>query len=233
MQELTIWHVMGKDVARFLQGQLTVDVYNGIRCFSYCNIKGRVCTIGWVFEYNDNWYLAIAEENAIAMFKAWQPYAAFSGISTEKSDSFGWSIQNKPGELCWGKSDSWICFADDIKSETNWHYWAIENKLPIITEETQWMYTPHMLGLHLQGAVDFDKGCYLGQEIIARTQHLGTQKRKLITFTNPKTQFKTNDPIFDNNGNEVGKVLFAGLSKSQAVVSIGSDYYLSEQLFCC
>jgi len=40
-------------------------------------------------------------------------------------------------------------------------------------------FTPHMLNLDRLGAVNFDKGCYTGQEIIARTQHRGTAKRRL------------------------------------------------------
>ena len=44
-------------------------------------------------------------------------------------------------------------------------------------------FLPQMLGLDTAGAVDFDKGCYLGQEIVARAQHRGEVKRRLVTFT--------------------------------------------------
>ena len=43
-------------------------------------------------------------------------------------------------------------------------------------------YTPHMLNLDLLGAISFDKGCYTGQEIIARTQFLGNSKRRLMRY---------------------------------------------------
>lgn len=39
-------------------------------------------------------------------------------------------------------------------------------------------FTPHMLNLDLIGAISFEKGCYTGQEIVARTQHLGKVKRR-------------------------------------------------------
>ena len=43
-------------------------------------------------------------------------------------------------------------------------------------------YTPHMLNLDLLGAVSFDKGCYTGQEVVARTRFLGSSKRRLMRY---------------------------------------------------
>jgi folate-binding Fe-S cluster repair protein YgfZ len=40
-----------------------------------------------------------------------------------------------------------------------------------------------MLALEEHGAIDFDKGCYLGQEVVARAQFRGTIKRGLAAFT--------------------------------------------------
>ena len=43
-------------------------------------------------------------------------------------------------------------------------------------------FLPQMLDLHVHGAVDFDKGCYLGQEIVARAQFRGAVKKQLGQF---------------------------------------------------
>jgi folate-binding protein YgfZ len=43
-------------------------------------------------------------------------------------------------------------------------------------------YTPHMLNLERLGAVSFNKGCYPGQEIVARTEHRGAVKRRIARF---------------------------------------------------
>lgn len=45
--------------------------------------------------------------------------------------------------------------------------------------ETSLLFTPQMLNLERLGAVSFRKGCYVGQEVISRTQHLGKLKRRL------------------------------------------------------
>ncbi len=51
-----------------------------------------------------------------------------------------------------------------------------------ITAENSEKYTPHMLNLDRQGAISFDKGCYTGQEVVARTQNLGESKRRLKRY---------------------------------------------------
>ena len=51
-----------------------------------------------------------------------------------------------------------------------------------ITAANSEKYTPHMLNLDLTGAVSFDKGCYTGQEIVARTEHLGNSRRRLMHY---------------------------------------------------
>ncbi|MDH3421105.1 MAG: tRNA-modifying protein YgfZ, partial [Gammaproteobacteria bacterium] len=55
--------------------------------------------------------------------------------------------------------------------------------LPVISAELRGQFLPQMLNLDLLGGVAFDKGCYPGQEIIARAQNLGTVKRRLLRFT--------------------------------------------------
>lgn len=51
-----------------------------------------------------------------------------------------------------------------------------------ILENTSEKYTPHMLNLDLLGAVSFDKGCYTGQEVVARTENFGKSKRRVMRY---------------------------------------------------
>jgi folate-binding protein YgfZ len=52
-----------------------------------------------------------------------------------------------------------------------------------ITAPVAEKFLPQMLALDQHGAVDFDKGCYLGQEIVARAEFRGAVKRKLVQFS--------------------------------------------------
>ncbi len=54
--------------------------------------------------------------------------------------------------------------------------------IPEITERHSEKFTPHMLNLDLLGAISFNKGCYTGQEVVARTQNLGSSKRRLMRY---------------------------------------------------
>jgi folate-binding protein YgfZ len=59
-----------------------------------------------------------------------------------------------------------------------WHRAAIHAGVPQITARTQEQFVPQMVNLELLGGVNFKKGCYPGQEIVARSQYLGKLKRR-------------------------------------------------------
>lgn len=60
-----------------------------------------------------------------------------------------------------------------------WKLLDIAAGIPAIYSITLEMFTPHMVNLPQLHAVSFNKGCYVGQEVIARTQYLGKAKREL------------------------------------------------------
>jgi folate-binding protein YgfZ len=67
-----------------------------------------------------------------------------------------------------------------------WHLAAIHAGIPQVTNRTQEQFVPQMINLELLGGVNFKKGCYPGQEIVARSQYLGKLKRRtaLVTIDN-------------------------------------------------
>jgi len=83
--------------------------------------------------------------------------------------------------------------------------------LPGTDVRTTGKYVAHMLNLERLGAVDFDKGCFPGQEVIARTEHLGQVKRRargfVVSMPEPPPQSET--PVVDAHGNLIGTVLRA------------------------
>ncbi|MBT8118209.1 MAG: folate-binding protein [Gammaproteobacteria bacterium] len=78
-----------------------------------------------------------------------------------------------------------------VTSSTYWDYLNIMNGLPFIDSNTREEFVPQMANMELINGVSFEKGCYTGQEIVARTHYLGKQKRrtyriKIISDTPPK-----------------------------------------------
>ena len=60
-----------------------------------------------------------------------------------------------------------------------WELQTIRSGIATIGAATQEMFTPQMIALDACGGVSFEKGCYPGQEIVARTRYLGEVKRRL------------------------------------------------------
>jgi folate-binding protein YgfZ len=104
----------------------------------------------------------------------------------------------------------------------------IELGLPSVGPEVAERYLPQMLSLDLIGAMSFDKGCYPGQEIIARTQNLGSVKRRLARFrVVGGAPLAVGDDILDANGASVGGVIRSaaegGKSEVLAVVQLDAS----------
>ncbi len=82
----------------------------------------------------------------------------------------------------------------------SWHASDIEAKIPNIFKESQDKFIPQSLNLDLIDAISFKKGCYTGQEIVARTHYLGKPKRRMflgaISINEPP---KVGDEIYVEN----------------------------------
>ncbi len=61
-----------------------------------------------------------------------------------------------------------------------WRRGEIHAGLPRITKATQEQFVPQMLNFEVVGGVNFKKGCYPGQEVVARSQYLGKLKRRMM-----------------------------------------------------
>ncbi len=61
----------------------------------------------------------------------------------------------------------------------SWDWLNIRSGIPVILPQTQEQFVAQMVNLELLGGVNFNKGCYPGQEIVARMQYLGKLKRRM------------------------------------------------------
>ena len=97
----------------------------------------------------------------------------------------------------------WPLLADKLNEGGNdaWHLAEIHAGVPQIAKGTQEQFVPQMVNFELLGGVNFKKGCYPGQEIVARSQYLGKLKRRttLVSIPDPHAAagaevFATADP---------------------------------------
>lgn len=100
----------------------------------------------------------------------------------------------------------------DLKASSSnyWRYQDLSAGLAWLTPQTSEQYIPQMLNMDTwKGAINFKKGCYIGQEIIARTHYLGKAKRQLfIAESNQPIQVDTqNHTITTDNDQISGNIL--------------------------
>ncbi len=77
----------------------------------------------------------------------------------------------------------------------DWRRAHIEAGIPQIFAATSEEFVPQMLNLDALSAISFSKGCYTGQEIIARTQHLGRIKRRMFGLRLPEGEWPPGTPV--------------------------------------
>jgi len=102
--------------------------------------------------------------------------------------------------------------------------------IPEILEDYSEKFTPHMLNLDLLGAISFDKGCYTGQEVVARTQNLGSSKRRLMRYRTDAT-LSIGDKLSDGD-KVVGEVINVNEGDILAVTPVAiheRNLYMNEE----
>ena len=201
--------VSGPDSFDFLQAQLTVDLQSltentairsgrssetnhvassdSIRS-AWCSPKGRVICMPYLTENTDGYFLAIPTElvdlvmQRMTLFRFRSKVDFEAGTATQK----------------------------DLGIETTVDDWLLENLragLPEIWLSQSEKFTPHMLNLDMLDIVSLDKGCYPGQEIVARTHFRGSSKRRCLRFESTEP-LSPGDKISDGQ-RDVGEIVNA------------------------
>ena len=96
--------------------------------------------------------------------------------------------------------------------ESAWRLLEIRDGLPNIFAATSELFVPQMMNLQLLNGVSFKKGCYPGQEIVARMQYLGTLKRRMyLGHIDTDRQPSPADSLFTGTDSEqaVGRIVDA------------------------
>ena len=197
----------GIDAEKFLQGQLTCDVTKlglSYQAAAICNLKGRIEFGIWLKKQAEQHFdIVISADCAEALQAHLKKFGAFSKFDTsapiaiylcvlEESPTFSHNEAHDTAE----ETQAWM-----QASLAQGNYW--------IVAATQGEFQPQELRLHQRGGMDYDKGCYLGQEVIARIY------------------FKSAPKAFLHYVSGIGSVPTAGehLGKVQVVNAMASGTY--------
>ncbi|MBT9566748.1 MAG: folate-binding protein YgfZ [Thiobacillus sp.] len=96
-----------------------------------------------------------------------------------------------------------------------WDWLRLNAGIPMIVAATQEQFVPQMVNLEVIGGVSFQKGCYPGQEIVARSQYLGKLKRRMF-LAHVDVEAAPGDSLFsaDFDGQATGTVVNAAPAPS-------------------
>ena len=205
LPDWTLIAVNGPDAGNFLQNLLTNHVLNlqiGEQHLSgFCTAKGRLIASCWVSHpATDLYHLWVSADLAVDFAKRLSMYRLRSKVEITPIDAafkitgeFSQSpllpsllsFCNLPAVLYGEKLYQRrllltpIAELDTTINHTLWSILEVHSGIPRITHKTQDLFVPQMINFESLGGIDFKKGCYPGQEIVARSQYLGTIKRRL------------------------------------------------------
>jgi len=179
----------GPDATNFLQGQLTQDVTQlpvaGPLLAAWCNPKGRVIAVVRLLELEDALGLVVPDALAQRILERLLMYRLRAKVEISLTDD---DIDARLGK--------------DLTDPAA----LIRAGVPFIDAGQSEAFTPHMLNLDKLGAISFSKGCYTGQEVVARTEHLGQSRRRLMRYEASADGLRPGDKVTDGE-QSVGEVV--------------------------
>lgn len=237
-------YIEGRDAGVFLQAQLMNDVQSlAIDQWQYTgwlNPQGRVMALFQLLKLSDQQFLIVlnrlpsewlienlkrfvfrAKVNFSAMpslFASGEILAANTSLPAEHSFSGDINSQiiiDIATTLCHRR-----LYLSHQPANTNtlavdqWHCIDMAMGWPWIDSTLQNLWTPQMLSLQTLHAFSLKKGCYPGQEIVARTHYLGKSKRHLVSVSG---QQLANAQAIVQNGQDIGKVVNANQTGEFAI----------------
>lgn len=158
----TAFSLNGVDAQKFLQGQVTIHVEripeNESRYTAICDLKGRIHFGLWIKRLNpESFELVITQDQAEEFAKHIKKFGAFSKMKLEQTGPVFPTVNGIQTEFSSTETDI-----------NTWQIQAIQSGQAWIQQSTEHLFQPQELRLHQRDGVHFDKGCYLGQEIVAR-----------------------------------------------------------------
>jgi tRNA-modifying protein YgfZ len=200
----------GADAASFLHSQLTQDFAlldrEHARLAGFCTAKGRLLAtmVGWRGG-DEEILLALPAETLAATLKRLSMFVmrAKCKLSDASADFAIYGLLEAPAAEAWTLSRDGdavqialpgagralrvqpadaLAPAGETLSPDDWAWAEAEAGVAWVRGATVEAFVPQMINFEVLGGVSFKKGCYPGQEIVARSQYRGTLKRRLQVF---------------------------------------------------
>lgn len=200
LNQYQLIEAQGTDAEKYLQGQLTTDVV-GLACgattiTAHCDPKGKVNAVFRLLKVNSGQFFLLVRKDLLpSALEALKKYAVFSKVVFDLRD---WQIVGVIGEKCGKIQPLFTLEIDEQRAillnetplaitfnadEKEWDLADIQAGIPHLSAKMQNEFIPQAMNLQaIEQAVSFTKGCYIGQETVARAKYRGANKRAMFVL---------------------------------------------------
>lgn len=198
LSDRSIIHIVGLDSQKFLQSLTTNDVVNKIYTYNYLlNNQGRYLYDFYIYQDNDkSYFLDIDKASSTSLIKRLSMYKLRSHIEIHDASEFYTvlysrsKIQNSLFSLRDPRYNK-LGFRSIIKTvninkleaknsnlylEDKYKFAIVDGTPDLVAEKS----IPIEFGAEELNAIDYKKGCYVGQEVISRAKYQGVVRKKIF-----------------------------------------------------
>ncbi len=233
---LSAIRLSGADAGDFLHNQVSADVLtlsDGESVFAcYCEPKGRVLSLMLIGRLDEDYYIIMSASLVLTVSNRLKMYVMRSKVTIEplnensiaglEMDDDSVTASNSACSIPLPGRNQRLAVMNpgtisgtDTSGVYSWKISELTSGIVWLSPETSGQFLPQMLGFDQLGAVNFRKGCYPGQEIVARTHYLGKVKR------HPRV-LRTSTEI---NPGPMDKIKIHDVSQAYAAVVVDCGYH--------
>ncbi len=206
LDDLNVLDVRGADALQFLQGQVSNDVMllpeRGSLLAGLHNAQGRVLAVLRLLQLAGDHVLIVLPAELSDPVKQLLGKFVLRAKVTISDAAASWRVYGITGPDAEAAASTRICMAMDADgwrqlivaprneplpqadpaTRDSWRLADIETGLPEVLAATSGSFVAQMLNLDLVDAISLSKGCYTGQEVVARAHYRGQVKRRMQRF---------------------------------------------------
>lgn len=237
-QSYSTIRITGVDSAKFLQGQLTCDLDKlnpqQAALGGYANVQGRLFAVFYLLQDGEDYLMLLPNSVAESTLQRLSMFAVFFQTELSIDKSFRFYAKQSPARLnsyqLQQNSDHLIVSikgadlyllkpaaevtavftSKELVEYDLWRLSQINAGIPMIYEPTLESLLPHYIGLANEeiNGISFSKGCYTGQEVIARMHYRGTLKTHAVKASiSNKVNLLAGQIIQNEAGKKVGELI--------------------------
>ncbi len=245
LSSLAVLRLSGEDAAGFLQGQLTNDVTklasDALLTAGWCSPRGRLLTVFRLVKDGDDILIILPADDLEAAMKRLRMYILRSRVRLTKETTLavvglvGGASMETAGRvfaqtsgapealaalgLAEGRALALVAAEDAPANTDESLYWAASaaagDAFVFVAVKDQ--FVPQAINLELTDGVSFTKGCYTGQEIVSRVEHIGKTPRRGALYAAEKP-LPAGTVLTDASGAEAGIVIYGAAAPKAAAL---------------